>query len=151
MEKHEEIVEVASSPIILNKKGEILLVKSPKWGDQYLIPGGHIETGETIFEAACREGEEETGLKLKPLYCINAEELIFSPSFHRRAHFVCFHIVCEAITEDVKIDGVEIIDYLWIHPEKAIKELSLTQGIEETLKNLIENKKFNIETFNFNY
>jgi len=43
-------VEVVVAPLIVNNKGEILLVKSHKWGDVYLIPGGHLELNEKIFD-----------------------------------------------------------------------------------------------------
>ena len=35
--------------LIFNKKGELLLVKSPKWLNRYSIPGGHIEVGEDFL------------------------------------------------------------------------------------------------------
>ena len=37
MNKYDGMVEVVGAPIIVNKKGEILFVKSHKWGDKYII------------------------------------------------------------------------------------------------------------------
>lgn len=34
--------------LIFNPQGEIFLMKSHKWRNKYVIPGGHIELGETI-------------------------------------------------------------------------------------------------------
>lgn len=31
---------------IFNQAGELLLSKSHKWPDKYVIPGGHVELGE---------------------------------------------------------------------------------------------------------
>ena len=101
---YENAVEAVASTLIV-KDNKILLIKSHKWGDAYLLPGGHVENKETIFEAAKREGEEETGLKLKPLYCVNVGELINDPSFHRKAHLIYFNIVCEALSNEVKLDN----------------------------------------------
>lgn len=134
--KYDNTVEVLASLLIVNKKGEILLIKSPKWGDLYLIPGGHVEYGETIFKAAKREGEEETGLKLKPLYCVNVGELIHDPNFARKAHLIYFHIVCEPLTEKIILDDKEIKKYIWIKPKKALM-LNLISGIDITIKNYI--------------
>lgn len=150
MNKYDGMVEAIGSPIIVNKKGEILFIKSHKWGDKYLIPGGHAEAGETIFETAKREGEEETGLKLKPLYCVNIGELIYSPDFHRKAHLICFHIVCEALSEDVHLDGIELNEFIWINPREALKKLNFTEGIKKSIENFINGVKFDIETHNFN-
>ena len=43
---------------------KVLLVQRSKTPDQGLwgFPGGHVELGETLAEAACRELAEETGL-----------------------------------------------------------------------------------------
>ncbi len=57
-------IEVVSGAIIRDKEGKILLTKSPKWKNKWIFPGGHIEPGEKILDAAKREAEEETGLKL---------------------------------------------------------------------------------------
>lgn len=137
--KYQNTVEVVAAPLIVNPRTkEILLIKSHKWGDQYLIPGGHVEHGETIFQAAAREGEEETGLKLKPLFCVNAGELINDPTYHRKAHFIYFHILCEAEGEKVKLDGVELKDFLWISPRESLllDNFSLKKTVENYLNGI---------------
>lgn len=141
--KYDNTVEAVSSALIVNKKdGKILLIKSHKWGDIYLLPGGHIEPEETIFNAAKREGEEETGLKLKPLYCVNIGELINDPAFHRKAHLVYFHIVCEAETDEVKLDGRELNHFVWIDPKEALALENL--GSKKTIQNYLDGVKIDI-------
>ncbi len=136
-------VEIVASALIVNKKKEILLIKSHKWGDNYLIPGGHVKPTETVEAAAIREGEEETGLKLKPLYCVNVGEIINEPTFNRRAHLVFFHFVCEALTEEVQLDEKELNEFIWISPQKAL-DLNTTEGINQTIRNYINNIKIDI-------
>jgi len=46
---------------IINQQGELLLLQSHKWPGAYVVPGGHVELGERIEEAAIREAKEETG------------------------------------------------------------------------------------------
>ena len=58
MSKH---VEVTVSGVIFNRNKQVLLCKSPKWNDQWVIPGGHVEYGEKLEEALIREMKEETG------------------------------------------------------------------------------------------
>jgi len=139
----EKEVEVVAGCIIVNKKGEILLHKSPKWDGVYVMPGGHVKMGEAIIDAAVREGEEETGLKLKPLHCINIGELINDPAYHRETHFIYFHILCEAENDKLNPDPREVSSPLWVKPEDALK-LKLAVGIIKTIENYIDGVKFEI-------
>lgn len=47
--------------IIINKRNEVLLVKRRR-EKVWVIPGGHVDQGETIEQAALRELHEETGI-----------------------------------------------------------------------------------------
>jgi 8-oxo-dGTP pyrophosphatase MutT (NUDIX family) len=49
--------------VIIIHDGKILLLHRHKYGRQYyIVPGGGVEEGETVEEAAIREAREETGL-----------------------------------------------------------------------------------------
>lgn len=54
---------VSAATIVLNDKNEILLIKGPKRG--WEMPGGQVEEGESIKEAAIRETKEETGIDVE--------------------------------------------------------------------------------------
>lgn len=49
--------------LVENEKREVLLVKHTYVKGWYL-PGGGVETGETLIEAACKELREEAGLEV---------------------------------------------------------------------------------------
>lgn len=137
-------VEVVASALIKRKDGKVLLIQSHKWGDRWLLPGGHVEPSETIFEAAKREGEEETGLKLKPLYLVNVGELINDPGFNRQAHLIYFHVVCESLTEEVRLDGVELKNFEWFEPKEALNKYP-----KETLENYLKGVRIDIPSEKF--
>lgn len=58
------------------KTGLFLVGQNPRHGS-WVLPGGGIEEGEDIFEAAKREAEEETGYKIKPIEVLSKEPEIY--------------------------------------------------------------------------
>jgi len=133
-------VEIVVGAVIENSKGQILLTKSPKWHNKWVLPGGHVNPGETILEGSSREIQEEVGVKLKPVIIINFGELINSKDFHRPAHFIYFNIFCITLGNRVKIDNREITDYLWIEPKKSLK-MNLTKIHKKFITDYLKYKK----------
>jgi 8-oxo-dGTP diphosphatase len=56
---------VAVTGYITNQEGELLLVRNLHRSDTMEMPGGQVEEGETLEEAAHREIFEETGVKVR--------------------------------------------------------------------------------------
>ena len=58
--------------VIINQSGQILSLlrsESDNWKPLHWgLPGGHIDEGETPFEAAIRETKEECNLDVNPIY-----------------------------------------------------------------------------------
>lgn len=54
---------VSAATITINQQGEILLIKGPRRG--WEIPGGQVEEGESLKEAAVRETKEESGIDIE--------------------------------------------------------------------------------------
>lgn len=53
--------------VVFDKAGRLLLIKrkSPPFKGRFALPGGFVEVGETVEEAAARELREETGIIAK--------------------------------------------------------------------------------------
>ncbi|WP_226659391.1 NUDIX hydrolase [Pseudalkalibacillus hwajinpoensis] len=54
---------VSAATIILNEEKEILLIKGPRRGWEF--PGGQVEEGESLPDAAIREAKEESGADIE--------------------------------------------------------------------------------------
>ncbi len=130
-------VEAVGSAIIENPEGKILLVKSPKWHNKWIMPGGHIDPGETIDEALLREVEEEVGLPLKSEGVIAYGELIGSQDFDRPAHFIYFDILCKTENSDIKLDNEELTEYKWVTPKEAL-EMDLAESYDKTIQDYMK-------------
>lgn len=56
---------VSATAIVLNEQNEILLIKGPRRG--WEMPGGQVEEGESLKQAAIRETKEESGIEIEVL------------------------------------------------------------------------------------
>ena len=59
---------LAADAVILFQEGIVLIRRdNPPYQGCYALPGGFVERGETVEEAAIREAREETGLDIELL------------------------------------------------------------------------------------
>ena len=66
--------------LLFFREDQVLLLRRFNTGyadGQYSVPAGHLDGGETVVEAARRESQEETGLR------IEASQIAFSSVIHR--------------------------------------------------------------------
>jgi nucleoside triphosphatase len=113
--------EATVGALIVNERGEVLLVRSHKWGEKYTVPGGHIELGERAEDAIEREVKEETGLDSVAEDLLIVQQAIYPKDYHKHEHYIFLDYVCRAKSTEVKLDGRELQSYIWVQPEAAIK------------------------------
>lgn len=60
---------ITGTALVLNERSDAVLLVHHRRLDRWLLPGGHVEAGDTdIFAAACREAVEETAVELDPSF-----------------------------------------------------------------------------------
>ena len=126
--------------VIYNEKGEILLMQSPKWGDYWVIPGGHVEIGEKSKEAVKREIKEETGLEVDNIEFMEFQDAFNPKGFHKEKHFIFLDFMARVSGGEIKKSD-EMVEYKWIKPENALKELNLAPYTKKAIEKFIEIKE----------
>ncbi|MFZ2456395.1 MAG: NUDIX domain-containing protein [Candidatus Altiarchaeia archaeon] len=99
--------------LIFNSEGKMFLMKSHKWHDTYVIPGGHIELGETAEEALAREIKEETALDIYDIEFLCIQEFIYDNAFWKKRHFIFLDYACKTKTTNVVLNS-EGHDHIWV-------------------------------------
>jgi ADP-ribose pyrophosphatase YjhB (NUDIX family) len=92
MEEHKNPVPTVDIIIELEGKGGVLIErKNPPFG--WAIPGGFVDLGESLEQAAKREAEEETSLKVRLKTQLHAYS---DPKRDPRLHTITVVFVAEA-------------------------------------------------------
>jgi len=85
---------------IIIEDGRVLLVKRahPPMQAQWSIPGGVLEVGEMVREAALREAREETGLIVEPGELLGVYDRILHNAEKRvQYHYVLIDFLCRKV------------------------------------------------------
>ena len=85
---------------IIIEAGGVVLVKRahPPIQGQWSIPGGVLEIGELVREAAIREAREETGLIVEPGELLGVYDRILRDPEHRvQYHYVLIDFLCRRV------------------------------------------------------
>ena len=121
-----------SAAIIDN--GEVLIVRRARPPVQgiYTLPGGVVESGETVTEAVVREVREETALTIEPATLAGYREMITREAGGRtERHFVilCFaaRLISGRATPNEEIDEIR-----WCHPDE-LAQLDTTDGLADVV------------------
>ena len=90
------------------------------WKGKYVIPGGHVELGETLEHALKREVKEETGLDIFDIKFLAFLEFIYGRDFEERKHFIFFDYTCKTKGTRVRLNE-EGTDFVWVTVEEALR------------------------------
>ncbi|MBG9656998.1 NUDIX domain-containing protein [Bacillus firmus] len=106
-----EIVLVVSTTIV--QDGKVLMIKEKKATvkNKWNFPSGHVEKGEDILEAACREVKEETGLDVKLTHTTGIYNFISSTDHQ----VILFHFIAQITGGVLSLQEEEIADSKWVN------------------------------------
>lgn len=128
--------KVAVGAIVVKEK-TILLVKRNKapHKDLWAIPGGSVELGETLQEAAEREIREETGLTIRakePFYTFDLIERDDKGSI--RFHYVIVDLSAEYISGELQ-PADDAMDACWF-ASKELEHIAMSESTRGLLRKI---------------
>ena len=123
----EKIIKIGVGLYILNGQNQLLLGlrKSAHGNGTWCPPGGHLEFGESFEQAACREAEEETGLKIskKNVFVRGVTNDFFEET---NKHYVTVHLVTHIFEGTPKVCEIEkCAEWRWFSLDNLPENLFL--------------------------
>ena len=114
------------------RDGKVLVVRrarKPALG-VYTLPGGGVETGETLVQAAAREVREETALAIEPIALAGYREAVARDAQGRvERHFVILCFAARWLSGEPVLNE-ELDDARWLDPAE-LAGLRTTEGLAE--------------------
>jgi 8-oxo-dGTP diphosphatase len=120
---------------IIIEDSRVALVKrahAPLQG-RWSIPGGVLEVGELVREAAVREAREETGLVVEPGELLGVFDRVLRDAEQRvQYHYVLIDFLCRRIEGEIKAAG-DAADARWFTRDE-LPELNLSADTFEVIQ-----------------
>jgi ADP-ribose pyrophosphatase YjhB (NUDIX family) len=116
---------------IIIENNRVVLVKRahPPLQAQWSIPGGVLEVGELVREAAVREAREETGLVVEPGELLGVYDRVLRDGEKRvQYHYVLIDFLCRRVAGELRAGG-DAAEVRWFTRE----ELPALKLAEDTL------------------
>jgi len=121
---HDLLILTAAGACIRDKAGRILLLR--RADGLWSVPGGGIEPGERLDQAAVREVREETGLEVEPVALIGVYSdpaYIFSYPNGDRVQPIITFFECRVVGGTLQPDMDEILEARYFGPEDELPPL----------------------------
>lgn len=121
------------------RDGKVLVVRRARTPalNLYTLPGGVVETGETLSEAVVREVREETALAIEPVALAGHREVIVRDAEGRvERHFVILCFAARWLSGEPVLNE-ELDDARWLAPAE-LSGLRTTEGLSEIVAAALE-------------
>jgi 8-oxo-dGTP diphosphatase len=120
------IIEPGGARVVLVKRAH------PPIQGQWSIPGGALEVGELVRDAAIREAREETGLIIEPGELLGVYDRVLRHADGRvQYHYVLVDFLCRPVGGELRA-GTDAAEVRWFTREE-LPPLNLAQDTQEVI------------------
>ena len=122
---------ISATIAVVIRANQVLLVRraNPPDAGRWGFPGGKIDHGETLFEAATRELAEETGVSAEPLRVFTAVDAFdHYATGDLRRHFILIAVLFRW-TAGEPVAGDDALEARWVDL-KALNETGLALSLD---------------------
>ena len=104
---------------------------------QWSIPGGAVELGETVRQAAAREAGEETGLEVEVGEVLEVFDSIYpDPDGRTRYHYVLIDFLCRPVRGELKA-GADAAQARWVE-ERELADFQVSESATRVIRKGLE-------------
>ena len=120
---------VGIGAVILDRDRVVLVKRRfPPFGGEWSIPGGRLETGETLHQGVIREAREETGLTVEPSELLGVFDRLLRDGAGRILyHYVLIDFLCRRLAGELQA-GEDAGEARWF----SQKEKGTNSLVEDT-------------------
>jgi len=127
---------------IVVREGRVLLArrgKEPSYG-LWSLPGGAVDLGERLKDAAARETREECGIEIELTDVLEVvERMVRDPDGRVQFHYVIVDYLARWTSGDLAA-SLEVLEARWVAPED-FPQYELTRGTAEVVLRMLETGK----------
>jgi len=130
---------VVAVGVVVRRGDEVLLVRRGRepYRGQWNIPGGVVELGETLGEAARREVEEECGIRVRAGGVVGVAEVIERGEEGRvRFHYVIVDLVAVYAGGSLRAAS-DVLEARWVHRDELFR-FSLPERVRKVIERAFE-------------
>lgn len=132
--------------LIAVKDGKVLLLQKPRRG-WYVAPGGKMESGESIYEAAIREFKEETNVTPLHVHAKGIYTMVIKEQGEQVDEWMLFTFVATDV-EGIAFEETREGKLSW-QPIEALHDLPMAEGDRKNLLFAVSNKGMQYGTFEY--
>jgi 8-oxo-dGTP pyrophosphatase MutT (NUDIX family) len=130
---------VTGSCFVVDPGTQRVLLHHHRRLERWLQMGGHVESEETVLQAALREGAEESGLRdlqmmSHGVFDIDVHEIPAAKGEPEHLHFDIRYVVRTSQPESIMIDRAESNELAWFELDRAILQMNEAASTRAVLK-----------------